>query len=638
MSKATEAVEITIDPQKTGAHISPLLFGHNIEHTRSCRWRGRSAQLIRNRKFAGKPQQLTGVAMQWYRIGPPQTYFLLDSNNPFTRHYTDDQRQQNEMHSQFIQACAAGECCGIGQDNLPVEQGQEYTLRLATKSAYTLSVTLEIKSDDRATTFSSFEASVAPEDWHVHEFQFRADTTESAARLEITFVGPADLHVGFVSLLPSDSFHGLREDVVDLLGEIGAPILRWPGGNFAGDYRWQDGLLDPDVRAPLNTHLEVEMLPHTFGFDFHEVGTDEFVALCRKRGAEPFISINLGWDTPEDCAAWVEYCNGAEDTEWGKRRADRGNTEPYNVTYWSLGNELGHGHMIGPNDAAAYAVKAADCARAMRKVDPSIVLVMSGDWREEEWFTDGLPPLAEHIDCIAYHQYDDALTSYLGPKAHSEFERLMHEPSLTQERIKDVRDKMDRAIPGDKFIGISYDEWNVWFAWYRTPGVAEGVHAAKMLNLFSRNTASVGIQIGCFFEPINEGAIVVEPFTSRLTPTGQVFSLFKAHHGNNLIDASCVTSDDPIDWIASMDEQTKSLVFTAVNDSPREAAQLQLRLEGNGAASILDAVLLSSQDFMPSSIFDVQNLAVDDAGKGIMNVHLPKHSVARLILDLRSTA
>jgi alpha-L-arabinofuranosidase len=634
MNTGAETLNISINPQDDGARISPLLFGHNIEHTRSCMWRGLSAQLIRNRKFAGKPQQLVGLAMQWYPIGPPQTYYLLDAKNAYTRHYTDEKRQENEMHSQYIQGCATGERCGIGQDGLSLEAKREYTLRLATKSAYVLPVRIDILNTDRGTTLSSFDADLSPADWHVSEYTFQVDTTDPAARLEITFEGPADLHVGFVSLLPSDSFHGMRRDVVDLLEEIGAPILRWPGGNFAGDYRWQDGLLDTDVRAPLNTHLEVEMLPHTFGFDFHEIGTDEFVELCRKLGAEPFISINLGWDTPEVCAAWVEYCNGAKNTEWGNRRAERGNDRPFNVKYWSLGNELGHGHMMGPNDAAAYAVKAAECAQAMRNVDPSIVLVMSGDWREEEWFTDGLPPLAEHIDCIAWHQYDEALLSYLEPNADREFERLMREPDLTQEKLKVIREKMNKAIAGDKFIGISYDEWNVWFAWYRTPGVAEGVHAAKMLNLFSRNTASAGIQIGCFFEPINEGAIAVDSFTSRLTPTGQVFSLFKAHHGNTLVETNCPTTDECVDWVASMNKEEKAIVVTVANGSPKNGTEIQFRVGGNGTVSVSEGVLLSSEDFMPASIFDVQSLPAENNDNGAICVRLPKHSVARLTINL----
>jgi len=636
MNTGAETLNISINPQDNGARISPLLFGHNIEHTRSCMWRGLSAQLIRNRKFAGKPQQLVGLAMQWYPIGPPQTYFLLDSKNAYTRHYTDEERQENEMHSQYIQGCVAGERCGIGQDGLPLEAKREYKLRLATKSAYDLPVRIDILSADRGTTFCSFDVNVSPVDWNVNEFTFEVDATDSAAHLEITFAGPADLHIGFVSLLPADSFHGMRRDVVDLLEDVGAPILRWPGGNFAGDYRWQDGLLDTDVRAPLNTHLEVEMLPHTFGFDFHEVGTDEFVTLCKELGAEPFISINLGLDTPEICAAWVEYCNGSDNTDWGKRRAERGNAKPFNVKYWSLGNELGHGHMIGPNNAAAYAVKAAECAQAMRKVDPSIILVMSGDWREEEWFTDGLPPLAEHIDCIAWHQYDDALLSYLEPNADREFERLMRDPDLTQEKLKVVRQKMDEAIPGDKFIGISYDEWNVWFAWYRTPGVAEGIHAAKMLNLFSRNTASLGIQIGCFFEPINEGAIAVDSFTSRLTPTGQVYSLYKPHHGNILVDAGNPSADGCIDWVASMNDKTDTLVLTIVNSSPNRTAGVQLQVKGNGGTAVSEGVLLSSKDFMPASVFDVQSLPADNNDDNAISVRLPKHSVARLTIDLHS--
>ena len=187
-----------------------------------------------------------------------------------------------------------------------------------------------------------------------------------AARLEITFDQEGVLGLGAVSLLPADHFHGMRRDVIECLKEISVPLLRWPGGNFAGDYRWEDGLLPIDRRGPLQPFYPLETLPHSRGFDTHEVGIDEFMALCRELDAEPFLSINLFHEGPEGAARWVEYCNGGVDTEWGRKRADRGHPEAYNVKQWSLGNELGYNHMEGPGTPHAYPEAAAEAAAAMR--------------------------------------------------------------------------------------------------------------------------------------------------------------------------------------------------------------------------------------------------------------------------------
>ena len=136
---------------------------------------------------------------------------------------------------------------------------------------------------------------------------------------------------GAVSLLPEGHFHGLRRDVVDRMKELGVSLLRWPGGNFAGEYRWQDMFLPVDMRAPLQAYTEDETQPYTHGYDMHEIDTDTFIALCREIGAEPYITLNPAWDTVEECAAWVEYCNVSADTPYGSLRASRGHREPYQV-------------------------------------------------------------------------------------------------------------------------------------------------------------------------------------------------------------------------------------------------------------------------------------------------------------------
>lgn len=93
--------------------------------------------------------------------------------------------------------------------------------------------------------------------------------------------------------------------------------------------------------------MENETQPYTNGYDYNEVGIDEFIALCREIGAEPFLTINLANASPEENAAWVEYCNGADDTRYGKLRAQRGHKDAYQVRYWSLGNEMGYGTWRG---------------------------------------------------------------------------------------------------------------------------------------------------------------------------------------------------------------------------------------------------------------------------------------------------
>lgn len=112
------------------------------------------------------------------------------------------------------------------------------------------------------------------------------------------------------SVKPTDTLHGMRWDVIELLRAIKPGCLRYPGGCYAEFYEWQEGLLPVDQRSPIyNTDLDF-LFRDTDGTDTHEVGIDEFIALCREIGCEPAITVRLSENTPENAAALVEYCNG----------------------------------------------------------------------------------------------------------------------------------------------------------------------------------------------------------------------------------------------------------------------------------------------------------------------------------------
>ena len=633
-------MSFVMDVTKTVGEISPLWFGHNLEHTRSCVWQGLSAQLVRNRKFAGLPQQHSGVAQDWYRIGPPECWHLLELGGsswslghvgePYTAHFDPDlPTRHNTRQRQRMEMFRDGVPCGIGQSGLYLQAGKGYEGRVALLSDRELLAKVRITSGEQGQAYFEASFAVSPDDWMEAAFSFLAPDTDPDARIEITFDQAGILYVGAVSLLPDDHFYGMRRDVVDLLKEISVPILRWPGGNFADDYFWKDGLLPVDRRVPVRSHMN-ETLPHTRDYDTHEIGIDEFMALCRELGAEPFITVNLGLEGPQEAAAWVEYCNGSADTEWGSRRVERGHAEPYRVRYWSLGNEYGYGHMLGPNDPRDYASAAKVCADAMREVDPSLVFTVTGTWWDEAWHRDVLAKVGHSFENISFHDYTPLMKSFAGEEGKREFSRVACKPAAIFEQVRRIRELMEIHAPDGAQVGISFDEWNVWYAWYRSVGVAEGAYAATMLHFFCREAQKLGIVYGAFFEPVNEGAILVNPDGARLTAMGQVFALLKAHQNNQLVELVPQDPDAALDAVASLDEDTKEVVVTLVNRSPDEGQEAAVDLEGGGAIEKVDGILLSSSDFLPGSRFSQAPLQLDvEAGSRIL-VSLPRHSVALL--------
>ena len=618
--------------ENRSARISPLWFGHNLEHTRSCVWQGISAQLVRNRKFHGIPQR-NGVASGWYPIGPEQTHFALEERGAYTARFDPQSwRRRKETLCQRICSVTEDTSSGIGQAQLPVVGGRNYEVRVALRSDRTVTATVRLV--DHGTSLVNCETFLEVEggDWREFSFTWELPQGHGEVDLEIRFEQTAKFYVGSVSLLPADNFHGLRSDVVDLLREIGCPVLRWPGGNFAGDYRWQDGLLPVDRRSPLAAHMPIETLGHTGGYDCHEIGTDEFIALCRTIDAEPYFTINPTWEGPEVAAAWVEYCNGSVDTKWGGMRADRGHPEPYSVKYWSLGNEFGQSHMEGPSAPSDYARHLRPHAEAMKAVDASIELVASGDWRHDEWYTDCLTDLGDAMDHVSHHHYTGGespahMEDYVGAGALEDFRAVTTTANcVILPELKRVHDKLRVHEPAGRRIGITFDEWNVWHAWHRVPGVVEGIHHASMLNMLCREADQLGLSIGCFFEPVNEGAILVEPDRAYLPAAGKVFSLFKAHHGNTRLELGRQEPQADVDGTASLDEQTGQVVLTVVNRNPQEQRRIRLILPDNRWKA--RGTLLSSENFLPASDFNESGVTFESCEEGL-ELDLPPHSIAR---------
>ena len=414
-----EPVKVNPDYSKK-TEVSPFLFGNNLEHTRSCVYKGISAQMLRNRKFAGKPACYTGCPMEWYRIGEKTSIIFnengkigalgkLDMNFPETLCYTrhgDGYRmsRSHECNAVTLAGYQDGVVCGIGQTDIAVQKETAYECRLVAKVWKPTVIKIALTDRD-GNLYVQEQLLYASKEYESKTVILQSPVWDEQAQLQITFVGSGAVCIGAVSLQPEKNFHGMRPDVVEKRREIGVKLLRWPGGNFAGEYNWKDGLLPADMRAPFEAFLGLETQAHSMGYDFSEINTDDFVALCREIGAEPYITINLTWNTAEECAQWVEYCNGGADTEYGRLRIQRGYEEPYNVKFWSLGNEFGFGHMEGENTARGYLKKCRLYGGKMLEVSPDLTLFTCGPYPNTEWVEQAARPLVDMAPLVSLHTY-----------------------------------------------------------------------------------------------------------------------------------------------------------------------------------------------------------------------------------------
>ena len=157
----------------------------------------------------------------------------------------------------------------------------------------------------------------------------------------------------------------LRKDTLALINDLHPPVIRYPGGNFASGYHWEDGIgsrVDRPQRFDQAWNAQ----------DSNQLGTDEFLEFCAQVSTAPFLVVNDGSGTPEEAARWVAYCNQKTDTKQGSRRIANGHPQPYNVRLWGVGNEVWGQWQIGHTDACTYASRMETFIKTMRAVDPNI--------------------------------------------------------------------------------------------------------------------------------------------------------------------------------------------------------------------------------------------------------------------------
>ena len=177
--------------------------------------------------------------------------------------------------------------------------------------------------------------------------------------------------------------------------------------------------------------------------------------------------------------------------------------------------------MEGPKGAKGYTDMVRPHAEAMLKVDPTLKITASGLYPGggDDWIENSAKALNTLAPVISYHRYDiwdGCLYDYTTPEST---ERLFATVSQCVDRAMDSLCAFRSRLPWN--IGISYDEWNLWYMWYRQEAIVEGLYAAKMLTGFMRNWEDAGLTYVCYFQAINEQAITVSPFESHLTSLGE---------------------------------------------------------------------------------------------------------------------
>ena len=539
---------IAIDADAKGEPISKYIYGQFIEHLGRCIYGGIWAEMIEDRKFY---DPVGHERSPWKALGA----VVMNETRPFVG-----------QHTPRIAAEGNGEPAGIVQEGLGLREGKEYVGYVWLKGVLGADpVHVNLVWGDRPDDGQTITIDELPGPYAKFPLKFTAGADTDDGRLMIISKGNGTFHVGTVSLMPADNIQGFRRDTLALLRELDSPIYRWPGGNFVSGYDWEDGIGDRDRRPPRKN-------PAWLGVEHNDVGVHEFIALCRLLDTEPYIAVNSGFGDVAASVEEVQYVNGSADTPMGKLRAENGHPEPFEVKWWSIGNEMYGGWQLGHMPLEQYIAKHNRFAKAMRAEDPSIKLIAVGSIGP--WSEGMMSECADQMDSLSEHFYCQEI-----PGLASHVKQI---PDAVR-RIADAHRRYRREFDSlkGKDIRIALDEWNYWYGPHvfgelgtryflkDALGIAAGLHEyARQSDIYlMANYAQTVNVIGC---------IKTSKTDATFATTGLVLKLYRKHFGTVPLT---VATQSPLDVAAALSDDGKTLTIGIVNPT-MTALELPLSIEG----------------------------------------------------------
>ncbi len=574
---------MVIQAGKTREPMPDLIYGQFIEHLGRSIYGGIWAEMLEDRKFysaVGETRRdREHVPSPWQAIGEAGAVTMV-AEGAFVG-----------AHTPQVDLGTGGEPRGIAQAGLGVvaAKGYEgYVILAGDASAAPVEVSLIWGSGPRDRQVVTI-GTLTPE-FAKQALAFRAGAASDDARLQIVGRGRGRVRVGTASLMPGDHVNGMRRDTLDLLKQLDAPIYRWPGGNFVSGYDWKDGIGDRDRRPPRKN-------PAWTGIEHNDFGIHEFFDFLREVNARPFIAVNAGLGHAESAAQQVEYVNGAPDTPMGRLRTQHGRRDPWGCRYWAVGNEMSGNWQLGNVPIDEFVKRHRVFSQALLAVDPSIVLIASGEAvrPSSDWDRQLLAHAADYIHLNSKHFYRQ---DWHGGGL------LTHVRQIGDaiRAIADAHREYVRTIPQmqGRDIRVSLDEWNYWYGPHVFGELGtryflrDALGIAAGINEYSRQTDVIAM--ANYAQTVNViGAIKTSKTAAVLDSTGEALVMYRRHFGT--VPVEITGAFEPLDVAAAWTADRKALTVSVVNPT-YETQRLAFRVEGARLASQGTAWVLTADDDM----------------------------------------
>ncbi len=638
-----EDARILIDAARVEGRIDPRLYGQFLEFMFEGVKGGLSAELVRNRGFEEAPNAI-GLSRHWERYPDDRNddyglSFGWDGTVAYPVSLEDfvEKPVQHALRVDVGNGVVARH--GVYQPRIPLREGVAYSGYLWLKTTgYDGRIVVALEEDaSGGRAYAEAEIRGVEGDWKQYRFVLQPQRTDPHARLAVLFEGKGRVWIDQVSLMPGDAVGGVRADVEARVLALRPAFLRWPGGNVAQDYRWRWGV-GPRDRRPVWTNLSWKNEPEP-----GDIGTDEFIAFCRRVGAEPSITVNVegAGATAEEAAAWIEYCNGPATSRYGALRAAQGHPEPYNVRYWELGNEIWGDWVRGHADAETYARNALRYAQAMRAVDSSLQLIAVGD-NDMSWNRTVLRVAANSFDYLAIHHY------YGGERMAGDAGNLMARPLFYERFYKDV-EKAIREEARGRPIRLVVNEWGLDLPESRQYSMEAALYGARLMHVFER--ASPFVAMTAESDLVNGwsgGIIQASRHGLFVSPLYYVNLLYNERLGRDRLptvvegptfDTSREGTGVPVlDAVASRSNNGSAIYVKVINTAPGPVAT-RIELSGLAVAPEAQWHVIAAPDLATHNSFANPDAIrprhqMIPAG-GRFPLSLPAHSVSVIVLQVQ---
>jgi len=550
-----------------------------IEHLGNIINHGLWSEMLDDRKFyfpinsepekepAGNPMRARFLRMKkWRPIGGDE-FVVLDHEHA----YVGEQSPEIKLDVKTPH--------GIQQSGLALRKGKAYTGRIVLAASPQARVSVSLVWGPGASDRQTIAIPAPHSSYAKFPLKLSTQADSDDGRIEISGTGSGSFHVGAVSLMPADNVHGFRPDTTRLLRDLNSGFYRFPGGNYISGYDWRDAIGDPDKRHPTWDYAWNVMQPN-------DVGMDEFMQLCKILNVDPYITVNAGLGDDRAAADQVEYMNGSVRTPMGALRAANGHVEPYHVKYWNIGNEPYGNWQLGRTALRYFIMKHNAFAKAMRAVDPSIVIIASGAMPDQmtvtnsarratgktqaEYGTDGdwtgglldkswetFEGISDHWYCYYGKRFDwdagkdnpflydqNPFTDVTEPL----IDTLRRPSNRVREKVE-AWDEYNKRFPKmkDKKIFLAIDEWAMGGT---SPSLKIAVSYAMVMNEMFRHTDFITMSAFTFAT----STIDFNATDATYNTAGLMFKLYREHYGILPIDVTGNSPQPPPKWPVGGDQ------------------------------------------------------------------------------------